>query len=436
MNTIETSLTGHDASIKGITRYVNRHLGAAPLARVEVYFPSQLVKTFDSLGAKKSIAALLREHGMGQALVSVRPFEGVIDDAEGDFLVRLIPAPHSTTPTLRGGLVTWLARLFPRWFVPAQATGVAQAEVAPTACPATPKMSNKEAVGYLNNAVEVAATQIGETARSTSLADQHSGQQVTEAVVIVRLKNLHQTLETLMLSDIASGNAASSIGRVLRKKGLVAAPGMKVSYKYKPLAETETIFASDIDMEVMLQLAMNATARVEPTLDGSVPLRSDAAEYGTGVDQVTAMPFRPVKPAAELTLRVLGTWQGESLQPFEQGFEMIYTTLPARFDRSALKQIGFDQTHPRLLSVASNSCPLIIQRGANNTLCMQAGTRQDANGNALPMYYRFDSLEELVGEHALTTASTQLVVNDPRGVADPVGGAALPALVIELRCSL
>ena len=133
---------------------------------------------------------------------------------------------------------------------------------------------------------------------------------------------------------------------------------------------------------------------------------------------------------------MLGTLQAGRLQPFAQPFELCYANLPARIDRQALTRSAFGQAYPQMLCLASNSCPLIVQRGADRVVRVLAGIRKDAQGQDLPMYYRLDTLAPWVGEHALTQASTMWVVNDPQGVQSPAGGAQLPALVIELRCAL
>ncbi len=111
MNVIETRLAGHQATMKHITRLINRHLGGMQLARVELSFSTQSAERLVPEAAKKSIAVLLREHGMGMALVSVRPHDGPIDDASGDHVVRLFPSHRGDVPVLpRSGLSDTQAR--------------------------------------------------------------------------------------------------------------------------------------------------------------------------------------------------------------------------------------------------------------------------------------------------------------------------------------
>jgi len=418
MDTIETRLSGRDANAKSITREINRCLGSTPLARVEVHYSNQSQEPFNAVEARSMIAALLRENGMYLTKVSVRPHDAMLDNATGAHLLCLFPTVRSTTHAQRNGLTAWLAKWFPGWFValPAQA-----AKALPPATPpqtsVLPKIPDADAVAYLSKALDRAAA-----------AFDKSDVQVSEARIIVRLQDLHAVLAPLLRTDIGTGSATKSMAGMLRKHGITAEPGLKVSYEYTPILDTEcTTFASATDIEVRLLGVAGVHARIEPTL---MPSRTDAA---ADADMGTAMPFRTFKPGSALTVRVLGTWQDGAVQPFAQVIEVSYATLPARFDRKTLEQAGFGKHHPKLLSLVSNTCPLRFQHGPNHAVCALSETRKDAQGQAIPMYYLRDTLAPLVDAYPLTQASTQLVVNDPSGVQDPVGGGGLPALVIELR---
>lgn len=427
MDTIETRLSGRDASIKGITRDINRSLGSAPLARVEVHYSNQSQDPFNAVEARSLIAALLRENGMHLTKVSVRPHEALIDNATGEHWVRLYLAEQSVARLPHSGFMAWLARWFPGLFASKPTPAEVEPRMTPPPPKVTPKITDADAVAYLNKAIHSAAGSFAS-----------SGEQALEARIIVRLDYLHTALEPLLRHDIDTGSAAKSIAGMLKKNAIPTGPGFKVSYTYTPVLETESsIFASETDIEVRLFGPTDTQNRVEPSLDGTAAfdktLFPSRAYPAAAADQNTAMPFRTLKPLPALTLRILGTLQGGALQSFDQPFELSYATLPARFDRKTLELAGFGQLHPKLLSLVSNSCPLMVQQEPDRAVFVLSGIRKDAQGYLLPMYYRRDTLAALVGEHAMTQTRMQLVVNDPHGVQDPTGGGSLPALVIELQ---
>jgi hypothetical protein len=423
MSVIETRLAGHQATMKNITRVINRHLGAMQLARVELSFSTQSAERLVPEAAKKSIATLLREHGMGTALVSVRPHEGPIDDASGEHVVRLFPAEQrGDQPAQRGGLFAWLARWFPRWFkeAPSVATGSAQA-VAPAKPVKAPALSNATTVAHLRKAVELACAYVETDTGSAIVVGRNSAQVVGSAQVVVRLDYLHEAMGPMVRDYPAQ--AAKSIGDMVRAQGLSVASTFKVSYAYKPRQEVVgTSYANETDVDVVLRLNGGTAEPVEPTLDDS--------------DMGTAMPVRTLtldeEPEAAIQMRVLGTLVAGKLQPFAKPFALPDATLPARFDRAALAAAGFASAHPGLLAVASNSCPLLISRGEGGVVLMQAAARATAQGGSLPMYYRAESLVPLMSEEIVGNAPLQLVVNDPAGVVDAASGKMLSALVVEL----
>ena len=424
MSVIETRLAGHQATMKNITRLINRHSGVMQFARVELSFSTQSAERLVPEAAKKSIATLLREHGMGTALVSVRPHEGPIDDASGEHVVRLFPAEQrGDQPAQRSnGIFAWLARWFPRWFKTAPAAGSTHALVQP--CPAKPSaLSNAATVAHLRKAVELACAYVETDTGSAIVVGRNSAQVVGSAQVVVRLDYLHEALAP-MVRDYAA-QAAKSIGDMVRAQGLAVAPTFTVSYAYKPRQEViGTSYASETDVDVVLRLNGATAGPLEPTLDD--------ADLGTAMPVRTLTPTQPA--AAGIQMRVLGTWMGGKLQPFAKPFELPVATLPARFDRAALAAAGFASVHPGLLVVASNSCPLLINRGEDGVVRLQVAARTAAHGGSLPMYYQAETLIPLAGEEALGSAALQVVVNDPSGVVDAASGKMLAALVVELRC--
>ncbi len=442
MNPIETRLCGRDANLKGITRFINHHLGGQPLDRVELRYSTRSAEPLDPSLAQKAIGDLLREQGMGRAAVSVRAHAGQIDNATGEHVLRLSVQER---PTRRcSGWWAWLAWLFPRWCQPVSSqTGAAATTSAPSApkTPAvTPKPSDSQAVVYLRQAAELAATQ----AKADS--PHNDTQRVAQAKVVVRLDYLHQTLGPMVQGDpnqpapakkAALTEAAQSIGAMLRKQGLSLSSDFTVSYDYRPRIESEgTSLANETDVEVVL--VWDSDRRVEPTLDTPSHLPSSDGTLlpstppvaDIGMDD-TALPAT----APALIVRVLGTLQGRAVQPFAQAFELKFAALPARFDRTALELAGFGQVHPTLLAVASNRCPLEISQGADKVVRIRSAVRTNADGSTLPMYYLPKTLTALAEEDILTHTTTQLVVNNPTGVQDLASGNTLPALVIELICA-
>ncbi|MBK7000378.1 MAG: hypothetical protein IPH35_10505 [Rhodoferax sp.] len=459
MNAIEIRLAGKEASLNHIIRTINRQLGLLPvISRVELRYSSQSENKLAPQMVKDSIAKLLREHGLGQAAVSVRPHAGPIDDASGEHLLRLHHAepkeapPHTPRP---GVLRLWLARVFPHWFAvapAATAAGAANTSQA-QATRKTPTLTNPQAVDYLRRAVAQAADYM-ETQTNTAIDT--TSNQVREARIVVRLDELHAVLGPMLQGQANAVLAAQSIGDMLRAKGLSVAPTFSVGYAFEPHVETiGTSLASETDLQVVLHLALNAsnasiqpiapknTQRVEPTLETA--FAADIPTQTLAPDTTTALPAAnppTTAPTAALTVRVLGTLAAGQLQAFEKVFELHYATLPARFDRNALVQAGFGARHPELVQVASNSCPLTLERAPDGGLRTHATSRPSTNGQtapgtstipSIPMYYRAESLAPL-GQHDTVSANTRLVVNAPGGVIDRASARTLPALVVELAC--
>ena len=453
MTAIETRLTGKQANLAAITRFVNRHLSQAALQRVELRYSTQSGEPLAPHLAKDAICNLLREHGQGAAAVSVRAHEGPIDDATGEHVLRLFPVERrpaqaeTVAPQDRPrGLRAWLARLFPRWFrMPA-----AEAAAAHSPVQAEPAITRPMAAKRLRDAVAQATAYV-ETDTGTAIVGGHSApaQQVAEARVIVRLASLHAVLGPMVTGNAAA--AAQSLGAMIQAQRLALAPGFAVSYAFKPRQSGDgTGYATESDVQVRLIVARagspvaarpGASPRVEPTLgESSVraapPVASGTLTPAKSTEQTaaaggTALPPPGVRPGPVLTIRVLGTLS----EAFAQPFEMRFSGLPVRFDRAALEQAGFGQAHPGLLAVASNSCPLHVRQGEQGDLGMlqlHVSTRASPGGVDTPMYFSRDTLAGLKGQHTLPRGGQQIVVNAPGGVQDPATGSLLPALVIEV----
>ena len=142
------------------------------------------------------------------------------------------------------------------------------------------------------------------------------------------------------------------------------------------------------------------------------------------------MPVRSTRSTAaqsDFEIRVLGTWKDGATRPFATPFTLAFSRLPARFDRDALLATPMAQVHPELMSVASNSRPLMVdQDGLGGILLQTPG--------AASMYRTIDGLECLRASEPLTQRTAVLVVNDPNGVARTGQTEVLPALVIQM-CS-
>ncbi len=409
MQVKETRLKGNEANLENITRFINRHVKDMPLARIELRYSTQSVQRLDGTKAKKEISKLLLEQGMGQAEVSVRPHEGALDDATGEHLVRLIPQSQSAAPAEDDDDKGWLPKLWPR---------KSQTQEAPPQ-PAQPQgLSAEQAVAMLRQAIKLSADDVKKVTGASRL--------VNEAQVIVRLDAANQVLGPLVLGELAQ--AAKSIAGMVRDQGFGTTPSFKVSYTHKPRTTTEgTFYAGDTDVEVLLLTAHSADERMEPSLDRNMP---DTPPQE--ISEATALPIKqPAAPA--LTVRVLGTLQGNgTVAFFDKAFELRFSTLPARFDRSALDKAGFGSAHPELLAVASNSCPLTLDRGSDGQLHLHTHWRKTPDGSTYAMYRWQNTGVALADNDILTPKAGRLVVNDPHGVVNATTGRTLPALVVEL----
>lgn len=428
MNAIETRLSDRQATLAGITRAINQHLGHTPLARVELRYSTQANVPLAPQQAKQTIANLLREHGQGAAAISVRAHEGPIDDATGEHLLRLIPAvPSKTTGSAEpspapNGWRGWLARWLPGLF----ASKASVARVEPGLAVPQPAVSRILAVKLLREAVRK-ATAFVETDTGTAIgvgreADAHA---LGRARVIVRQESLHQVLEPLVQQD------PRAIALMVKAAGLALTSNFSVVYSFEAVKPGDgTGYANESDVEVRLILGAERSdpANVPRVKSGTaMPIVSARAQHP--VAGGTAMPVATGHAANQgVTVRVVGTLAQTFAQPFDLGF----ASLPARFDRTALEQAGFDQVHPGLLAVASNSCPLVIRRGPSGALLLNATARGGNAGVENPMYFSPDSLNPLKGELTWLDSYAPIVVNAPGGVQDPATGRMLPALVIEV----
>lgn len=426
---IDIRLTGRQATPQAIARVLHRHLGSHALARVELHYSTQADPPLAAQACKQAIANLLREHGQSLVAVSVRRHEGAMDDAAGEHLLRLMPAtqrPAAATTVAPTGWRGWLARLFGGGLQGGRAA--LSPRVEPAAMPAAPAISRAEAVKLLRAAV-LQATAYIETDTGTALVGaEATGQGIGVAVVTVRAAELNQVLEPLVQQD------PRAIAQMVQSAGLALAEGFAVRYRFRPHQDGDgTALANESDVEVRLVIGpaaqaaapSGAVAGCEPAVQG--PVVGGTALPAGGF---TAMPLvLPRPPAPVLTVRVLGTLE----RAFDQPFELHFAALPARFDRQALQQAGFEQRHPGLLAVASNQCPLTVEAGADGRLVIQAASRPDAGGISRPMYYDAHSQAGVTGARSLAGGRALLIVNSPGGVADPATGRHLPALLIELE---
>jgi hypothetical protein len=430
---IEIRLTGNQANLAGVRRSVHRHLGQGHLTRVELRYSTCAQVQISVQQARQEIAKVLGEAGADATTpVSVRAHEDRIDEASGEHCLKLFFAAAADRPAASADpslpwWKRWLARLFPRAAVVVDPAGAASTVVAPRVDP-------QEAVRRLREAVELATRFIDGAQGAVAASGVRNTMPIDEARVVVRVPELHQALVPLIVDD--PKGATRTIGKMIAEKGLVIADGFQVRYEYKQRSDGDgTRLGIEGDLDVVLRPggpARSATPgdrRAEPTL----PARPT---NGTLLPQVAANPRAeaqtllplPATPAPVLTIRVIGTTKLR----FEVPFDLRFDRLPARFDRHALEQAGFGRFHPELLRVASNSCPLVIDRDAGGHAQVRASMRSGPDGADLPMYHDPDALTALPDVAPLSiTRAQRVVVNSPAGVPDPAG-VLLPALVIEL----
>lgn len=406
----EFRLSGRLASTLGITRLINRHLRARSLRRVEVRLSSQTAPPVHAQEVQSAIRALLREHGT-VAEVSVRAVASPIEDALGEHTVRLIHVDEPPAP--RWPWPKWVRRWLARWF-PDTAKSGAPATPAQHAGPretdTTPKVSQRQAVELLKTALAAAVE-----AEGPGL----SKQPITQAHITVRQPSLHAAMQPLLAKDPTGG--ASWIARLLSDHRLQAADNLVVKYAFAaPQGGEGTVVAGGSDIEVWL----SPDAGRSPL--ASLPLDPDCTLVGAD-DNATLMPAPAAQAMPAATIRVMGTTE----QRFAEPFEVFFQTLPARFDRAALEAAGFAARHGAALRVASQSCPLMIDRAPGGGLLLQASGREGAG--ALPMYFRATGMNGVIGQIQVDGMSETLIVNGPAAVIDPATGNRLPPLVMEVE---
>ncbi len=465
MSTVqEFTLADKQATVAGITRLINRHLRGSSLRRVEVRFSTQASQPFDPNVAMPQIKGLLREHGLAAVEVSVRALELAIDDAAGEHRVRLLhkemtqPAAGAATVGNRfgGRFEGLLSHLLPARLGRAPQAGQGSTQVlapqpqpvAPQP-PAEPALPQKRAVELLKQALAVAVRDEGPMLGDVAVQSLH---------ITVRQAGLHQALDPLVARDAAGAGLWAA--RLLAEHRIAAAPGLRVAYTYKPPQQgehTEVVVGSDVE----IHLSREALATVPaprtvpavrpapvPTHDDAVPMPARWPAQAAGLPQAladpclgTIMPMdcvadsvdegatimpRTVLPQAALTVRVLGTTECN----FDTPFELHFDALPATFDRATLQRGGFAARHGAALRVASQSCPLVIDRDADGGLVLRASARPGTT--ELPMYFRADNQAGVLGTVLLRTRAEVLVVNGPLPLVDPASGERLHPLVIAL----
>lgn len=394
MNTLEQRFEGRQATARAIQAYVNRHIEkAGRLRRIEVRLSTAVAAPTEPEELRRLLAGLLGEHGQGRVELSLRRFERALDNAGGEHLVRMIfedaAAAPAEAPRLR-----WWQRLFGRQ------------PAAPAAQPApAPGISPKRAAEMLREAVAL-------TLRYDTAGLQ--GRPVAHVAITAHLPEIDATLRTMMPPQ--DPQAAQSVAELLQRLGASCHPELRVDYRFEPRASQEgTQAVLDADLRVRLSPAIvTAGATAMPSF------RPAQATALPDAEQLLALRDRGLR------VRVLGTLASDFAQPFE----MSLKGWPARLDRAALEAAGFGREHGALLSVASQSCPLLVERRGEQGLLLRPARRADAA--ASPMYYGADDLQPLPTELAVTQLPMQLVLNCPAGVRDAVQGTALPALRIEL----
>jgi len=436
MSTVqEFTLADKQATVAGVTKLINRHLRGQPLRRVEVRFSTHAGQPFDPNAAMQQIKGLLREHGLSAVEVSVRALELAIDDAAGEHRVRLLhkdeaqPSPAAGSFGSRLGERTGgrfsglLARLVPgrRASAPMAGHGATQLTQVPVPQPqpkapqppAEPAVPQKRAVELLKQALAVAVRDEGPTLGDVA---------VQSLRITVRLASLHQALSPLVARDaVGAGQWAT---RLLAEHQIAAGPGLRVAYDYKPPQQgehTEVVAGSDVEVH----LSREALAPVPLPQPRHEPAQATLMPV-PGVDEGATLMPRAQAPQAALTVRVLGTTE----RNFDAPFELRFDSLPATFDRAALQRGGFAARHGAALRVASQSCPLVVDRDADGGLVLRAGARPGTT--QLPMYFRADNQVGVMGTVALRTPAEVLVVNGPLPLVDPASGERLHPLVIEL----
>lgn len=434
MPAIEMRLTGRQTSASGIARALRSLLDSGPFTRVELRLSSQTQPRLKEDDLRKQLMLLLRDHGHVGVAVSVRPHTGVIDDASGEHLLRVVPDERRAATVPQSAWRRWL----PSWLVraidsgggipkPRQEPGLHPQVSTLAAQPPDPKAVT-EAAKRLRQAVVKAVNFVESPIGIDLVCRPEAAQAVGRAHITVRVDSLHRVLEPLVTQG------SDAIAQMVKSGGLALTHAFRVEYAFDPPRTGEgTSYTHESDIEVRLFLASTAEEVTVPPVQPAAALRTLRPEIpGLTSDRTqplqTALPAEPPPTVPALTVRVLGTMAG----PFEQPFELRFETLPARLDRQALQQAGFGRDHAELLVVASNSCPLSFSQGKAGQVLLHAATWADTMGTQMPMYFDQRSLAGLYGDRPLKAGGEVLVVNAPAGVRDPASGRLLPALVVEL----
>lgn len=115
MTTLRTvyRFEGPKTDLNAIRAKLNRVARSPRLMRVELRISSQAAMPIHLGHARTALMDLLRERGLKQVAVSVRPFDLPLDDALGEHQLTLVEAPRPPSWWAR-----WMARLHSRWLRP------------------------------------------------------------------------------------------------------------------------------------------------------------------------------------------------------------------------------------------------------------------------------------------------------------------------------
>lgn len=408
-------LAGSQATVAEVVRLVHRQIKAPGVSRIEVRFSRQSREAFSVDQAFDRLTALVKESGLS-CQVSVRAHELPLDDARGEHVVRLFGAVPKPAPA-QAQAPAWA-----RWvrglpligrLAPATATSGGKPARPVNEWPAVPDLPRGQAVELLCKALSVAAAN-----EEPHLHDSP----VHRVKIIVRRPELHKALQPVV--DQAAQQAAAWLRKELASRQRVTSADLRVIYAYALQGDgerTQVVGRGDLEVQLLRE--------PEPEIHPAQPAGAEGATalpvtLATAMldDRATAMPERS-GPA--LTLRVLGTTHERFIEPFE----LCFDALPARFDRAALHAGGFGRLHGQALTVASQSCPLTIDRAGDGGLRLHATAR--ASGSA--MYFRDSDRSGIVGTVDLPTSQATLIVNEAQGLVDPTSRERLYPLVIELQ---
>jgi hypothetical protein len=103
-------LEGNQANLQAIRKKVNRVVRGNRLCRLELRVSSQAHPPINLGQARTALMDLLRERGLNQVAVSVRPFELALEDGLGEHQLVLVETPKP--PSVWAQLATWLHSAF------------------------------------------------------------------------------------------------------------------------------------------------------------------------------------------------------------------------------------------------------------------------------------------------------------------------------------